>query len=108
MNHITTAELALWRRSGYEFTLLDVRRAEKRRIDADQIEGGAWLDPARWLDWKDTVSKERPAVVYCAHGHEISQAMTAALCALDVDARFLVGGIHAWRQAGLPVEKLKG
>jgi rhodanese-related sulfurtransferase len=45
----------------------------------------------------------RPVVVYCAHGHEISQGLTAALRAMDIDARHLLGGISAWKQAGHPV-----
>jgi rhodanese-related sulfurtransferase len=52
------------------------------------------------------VPKNRPAVVYCAYGHEISQGLVAALRALGVDARHLDGGIEAWRQAGQPVQPL--
>ena len=99
MNAITVPELALWQRGGFAFNLLDVRRAAKRASDADEIAGGQWRDPAAWLDWKDEVPKDRPAVVYCAHGHEISQGLTAALRALGVDARHLEGGIDAWRCA---------
>ncbi|MBX3606663.1 MAG: hypothetical protein KF788_15395 [Piscinibacter sp.] len=100
MNTIGVAELALWQRGGMDHTLLDVRRAGKRAAEGDEIPGGQWLDPAQWLDWKDGVAGDRPAVVYCAHGHEISQGLTAALCALGVDARHLAGGIEAWRAAG--------
>lgn len=101
MSHLSTAELALWQRSGFPHTLIDVRRAEKRRADGDQISGGQWLDPARWLDWKDRFeAAATPVVVYCAYGHEISQGLTAALRALGADARHLDGGIDAWRKAG--------
>ncbi len=106
MQTITCAELALWQRGGFAFTLLDTRRAAKRRDEADEIPGSRWLDPALWLDWKDGVPKDRPAVVYCAHGHEISQGLAAALRALGVDARHLDGGIEAWRQAGGELEPL--
>lgn len=100
MSEITVAELALWRRAGFAHTLLDVRRAEKRTAEGDEINGGAWLDPVRWLDWKDGVARDRPVVVYCAHGHEISQGLTAALRAMGLDARYLVDGIEGWRQSG--------
>lgn len=102
MSHITVPELALWQRGPMTFTLIDVRRAEKRAADGDQIAGGQWHDPARWLDWKDEISTGQPAVVYCAFGHEISQGLTAALRALGVDARHLDGGIAAWKAAGQP------
>jgi rhodanese-related sulfurtransferase len=106
MGTITVDELALWRRAGFAFKLLDVRRAQARAADGHDIEGGTWLDPAAWLDWKDQVQagtpRGMPVVVYCAHGHEISQGLSAALRAMDVDARHLVGGIAAWRAAGQP------
>ena len=101
MTMITVGELALWQRAGFVHTLLDVRRAEKRSAEGDQIDGTAWLDPARWLDWKDAVARDRPVVLYCAHGHEISQGLTAALRAMGMDARHLADGIEGWRQAGL-------
>jgi thiosulfate sulfurtransferase len=103
MAFITAAELALWQSGGFGFALLDVRRAQARAADGTDIAGAHWLDPALWLDWKDGVPRGRPVVVYCAHGHEISQGLTAALRAMDIDARHLAGGISAWKQAGHPV-----
>jgi rhodanese-related sulfurtransferase len=103
MSVITVAELALWQSAGFGFELLDVRRAQARAADGTDIAGGRWLDPAQWLDWKDAVPAGRPVVVYCAHGHEISQGLTAALRAMERDARHLEGGISAWKQAGQPV-----
>ncbi len=104
MSLITTAELALWQRSGFAHTLLDVRRAQARADDGSDIAGGIWRDPAQWLDWKNEVGMQCPVVVYCAHGHEISQGLTAALRAMGVDARHLEGGISAWKAAGQAVQ----
>lgn len=107
MSILTIAELALWQSTYFGFTLLDVRRAQKRRTEGDEIAGGRWLDPALWLDWKDEfAAAPQPVVVYCAHGHEISQGLTAALRAMGVDARHLNGGIEAWRGAGHAVAQL--
>ncbi len=107
MNHVTVAELALWRDAAFPFTLIDTRRAAKRRAEGDQIAGSRWLDPALWLDWKDQFEGARePVVVYCAHGHEISQGLTATLRALGADARSLEGGIEAWRAAGQAVTEV--
>jgi thiosulfate sulfurtransferase len=100
MSVLTVAELALWQRGGFDFALLDVRRAQARAADGSEIPGGRWLDPALWLDWKNDIDAGRPVVVYCAHGHEISQGLTAALRAMGVDARHLEGGISAWKAAG--------
>jgi thiosulfate sulfurtransferase len=104
MRPITPSELSLWQTSGFAHTLVDVRRAGKRKSEADNISGGQWLDPALWLDWKDRFANANtPVVLYCAMGHEISQGLAAALRALNADARHLQGGIDAWRQAGGPV-----
>ncbi len=107
MSQLSTAELALWQRGGFPHTLIDVRRAEKRRSEGDQIAGSQWFDPAHWLDWKDRFeAAPAPVVVYCAHGHEISQGLTAALRALGADARHLNGGIDAWRRSGRPLQAI--
>jgi rhodanese-related sulfurtransferase len=106
VNSISVAELAFWREGGFPHTLLDVRRQAKRAEEGVEIDQGAWLDPARWLDWKDTVPATQPAIIYCAHGHEISQGLAATLRAMGVDARSLEGGIEAWQLAGYPVTPL--
>jgi rhodanese-related sulfurtransferase len=107
MSHLSPAELALWQRSGFVHALIDVRRAAKRRSEGDQIAGSEWLDPAQWLDWKDRFEGAgAPVVVHCAHGHEISQGLAAALRALGADARHLSGGIEAWRRACHAVEAI--
>jgi thiosulfate sulfurtransferase len=106
MSHITAEELALWQAQGFAFELLDVRRAGVRAEQCAQIAGASWHDPAAWLDWKDTIGTQRPAVLYCAKGHEIGQGLTAALRALGVDARYLVGGMQGWLEQGRPTVPL--
>jgi rhodanese-related sulfurtransferase len=71
-----------------------------------QIAGAVWRDPALWLDWKDGVAHDRPIVVYCAQGHEISQGLTATLQAMGADASYLEGGIAAWLAQGQAVHPL--
>jgi rhodanese-related sulfurtransferase len=48
------------------------------------------------------LARERGLVVYCAHGHEVSQGVARALRDGGIDARYLEGGIAAWEEAGLP------
>jgi rhodanese-related sulfurtransferase len=106
MSHITSAELALWQAQGFDFELLDVRRAGVRAAQGAQIAGAHWHDPAAWLDWKDSIGTQRPAVLYCAKGHEIGQGLSAALRVLGVDARYLVGGMQGWLDEGRPTTPL--
>jgi thiosulfate sulfurtransferase len=45
-------------------------------------------------------------VLYCAHGQEISQALTKALQVLGARATFLEGGFAAWVASGGDTEPL--
>jgi rhodanese-related sulfurtransferase len=75
--------------------VVDVRRQERFYEAADLIAGALRCDPLRI----DTLKKRLPAaanvVVYCVHGHEVSQEAAKTL-----GARYLEGGIEAWRAAG--------
>jgi thiosulfate sulfurtransferase len=101
-------ELVQWRQTGVSHTLLDVRRDIKRAAEADELSSTIWRNPAHWLDWKDHIPTGAPVIVYCAYGHELSQAMTACLRALGHDARHLEGGIEEWRKAGQPTQAVAG
>jgi len=106
MQSISVPELALWRSAKFPHTLIDVRRKLKRKEDGVAIANGQWLDPALWLEWKDTVPATHPVIIYCAHGHELSQGLAATLRAMGIDARYLLGGIEAWRATGQSVESI--
>ena len=103
MKSISVADLALWRQQQHPFLLLDVRREQVVTASGVQIEGALWKNPALWLDWKDGIPNKTPVVVYCAHGHEISQGLTATLLAMGVEAVHLDGGISAWQDHVQPV-----
>jgi thiosulfate sulfurtransferase len=84
--------------------LLDVRREQARSGAGLEILGTTWRNPAHWLDWKDEWVQSPRVVLYCAHGQEISQGLTAALRAMGVNTSYLVGGFAAWQGAGRPVQ----
>lgn len=104
MHKLTQQTFSRWQESHTPMTLLDVRRAEKRATDANEIPGAVWKDPAHWLGWKDTIAKDVPAVLYCAHGQEISQALTTALRVLGVTAYYLEEGMAGYLKSG-PVHR---
>lgn len=111
MDRITICELDEWQRAGRSFTLLDVRRERVRTADGADIPGARWLRPEDLFTWKDEVPRDRPAVIVCAHGHELSQGAAATLRAMGLDARFLVDGFAAWRESGrpvVPIERTEG
>ncbi|WP_375739260.1 rhodanese-like domain-containing protein [Pseudomonas boanensis] len=106
MSRISICELAEWRAASRTFTLLDVRRANARQTDSAEIAGAQWRDPEAVFSWKDQIPRDRPAIVYCAHGREISQGIAATLEALGLDARYLIDGFAGWRDAGQPTQSL--
>jgi rhodanese-related sulfurtransferase len=82
--------------------IIDVRRSERWREAPDQIRGALRRDPARVEDWARTLPRAGRVVVYCVHGHEVSQGAARALIAHGIAAAFLEGGIETWKREGQP------
>jgi rhodanese-related sulfurtransferase len=74
---------------------IDVRRTERYLEAPDLIRGALRRDPARVEEWRKTLPGEAEVVVYCVHGHEVSQNAAKAL-----GGKFLEGGIEGWRASG--------
>jgi rhodanese-related sulfurtransferase len=106
MEKVTYTELEEWQRAQRSFTLLDVRRAKVRAADAADIADAEWRSPDGLFTWKDEIRRDRPVVVVCAHGHELSQGTAATLRAMGLDARYLVDGFAGWRDSGRPTVAL--
>jgi thiosulfate sulfurtransferase len=104
MQAISVAALSSYLTEFSRPVLIDVRRQGARKAAGVTVENAVWRDPALWLDWKDEVATMSGQVVFfCVHGHEVSQGITAALCAMGKDAKYLEGGFAEWQQAGLLV-----
>ena len=84
--------------------VIDVRRAEDYAASDDMVEGAAWRDPARLADWSHQLDAKQPVLVYCLKGLDIGRSAALALRARGFDARYLIGGVNAWRSAGLPLQ----
>jgi len=84
-------------------TLIDVRRQDAFARDPVVIPGALRRLPEALAEWVADVEPWRPVVVYCVHGHDVSQNAAAALRDRGIGARHLDGGIEGWRALGLPV-----
>jgi rhodanese-related sulfurtransferase len=82
--------------------IVDVRRQPAFAADDGQIAGSIRREPESVAAWRGSLPPDRSIVVYCVHGHEVSQSVAASLNEAGRDARYLVGGIAAWREAQLP------
>jgi rhodanese-related sulfurtransferase len=81
--------------SGQPPLVIDVRKSPTFLGAPDLIRGALRRDPQRVAEWSKTLPGEADVVVYCVHGHEVSQGAAKAL-----GARYLEGGIEAWRASG--------
>jgi rhodanese-related sulfurtransferase len=81
--------------------VIDVRKAAAFRAAADMISGALRRDPAAVDQWAKTLPRASTVVVYCVHGHEVSQTAARALSAAGIPAWYLEGGIEeGWRGTG--------
>jgi rhodanese-related sulfurtransferase len=92
---ISAADLKQSLGSGAAPLLIDVRRNERFRESPYLMKGALRRDPAQVDEWKKTLPSGASVVVYCVHGHEVSQNVAKA-----IGARFLEGGIEHWREDG--------
>ncbi len=75
--------------------VVDVRKEPTYLGAPDLIRGALRRDPAGVNQWKPTLPAAASVVVYCVHGHEVSQSVAKAL-----GAKYLEGGIESWRESG--------
>ena len=78
--------------------LVDVRRAEAFGADDAVIIGAMHRPPESVSDWRADLPKNREVVVYCVHGHEVSQGVAKALQDAGIKAAYLEGGIAGWKE----------
>ena len=91
---ITAAELKQSLRTSTPPLVIDVRRNARFLESPYFIKGALRRDPERLEEWKRALPNA-DIVVYCVHGHEVSQNAAKAL-----GARYLAGGIEHWREEG--------
>jgi superoxide dismutase, Fe-Mn family len=84
--------------------LVDVRRSAIFEQSEALIPGAQWRDPGDVGTWAAQLPGDRNVVVYCVHGHEVSRATAMSLRAAGISARYLRGGIDAWKAAGRPLQ----
>ena len=95
---ISFAELQSAFRSAHPPLLIDVRRQPAFSKATEMIQGALRREPEAVGQWAKTLPRGSTAVVYCVHGHEVSQGVAQALGELGIQARYLEGGIEeGWK-----------
>ncbi len=83
--------------------IIDVRRDTAFQQATSRIPTAHWrshLSPETWLG---AFGPGRSFVVYCVHGHNVSQIAAAKLRALGAEVAVLEGGIEAYATLGEPL-----
>ena len=81
--------------------VIDVRKEPAFNAATDMIAGALRREPDSVTSWAKELPKASAVVVYCVHGHEVSQGVAQALRAAGISAHYLADGIEeGWKQAG--------
>jgi len=97
------AELAAQLRSSDAPLVIDVRKNDAFAASTYMLPGALRRDPMQVESWTATLPIASSVLLYCVHGHEVSQNAMTALRQRGIDAHFLQGGIEAWREQSLPL-----
>jgi rhodanese-related sulfurtransferase len=84
--------------------VIDVRRRPAFQEADSMISGALRREPEEADAWAKSLPKAGAVVVYCVHGHQVSQGAAAALAQRGIAARYLEGGIEHWKAEAAPVD----
>lgn len=82
--------------------VIDVRRKSDFDSDAQKIPGATWKDPEQVAQWSSELPKDKDIVIYCVRGGSVSNSVVDHLQGKSLKARFIEGGIEAWKKEGGP------
>jgi membrane protein DedA with SNARE-associated domain/rhodanese-related sulfurtransferase len=108
---VQVEELARKLESGQkaEILLLDVRSHGYYDSGAQRIKGSIRLEPNNFAEEIQHLSKNKEIYVYCTCARDATSARVAyMLREQGFNAFVIVGGLGAWRKAGLPLEGVPG
>ncbi len=83
--------------------VIDVRRTPAYAEAAAMIQGALRRDPQAIAAWANELPATARVVVYCVHGHQVSQGAAQTLRERGLCAQFLDHGIEGWREHGGPM-----
>lgn len=80
--------------------VFDVRREADYTASDEIIPGAMWKNPDKIDAWIGAVPRTLDVVVYCVRGGAVSNNVVDRLQAAGVKARFIEGGLEAYKAAG--------
>ena len=80
--------------------LIDVRRHSAFKSAGQRIAGAVWRNHMKTSEWYSEFADGHQIVVYCTHGHNVSEIAAAKLAGLGANVAMLEGGIEGYGKAG--------
>ena len=80
--------------------VFDVRREADYAASNEIIPGAMWKNPDKIDAWIGALPLTLDVVIYCVRGGSVSNSVVDRLQAAGVKARFIEGGIEAYKAAG--------
>jgi rhodanese-related sulfurtransferase len=106
MNGISASDLRQQLSGGTPPIVIDVRRRAAFTASEEMVSGALRRDPEKLGTWARTLPAASRVVVYCVHGHEVSQKAAGGLQQLGLNASYLEGGIEeGWKALAAPLDR---
>lgn len=99
----SAAELAAQLLSNSAPLIIDVRKNLAYQESDCILPNSLRRDPLKITEWLADILFTGSVLVYCVHGHEVSQGAMTTLRQHGINATYLLGGIENWRSAGFPM-----
>ena len=80
--------------------VFDVRREADYAASTELIPGAMWKNPEKIDAWIGALPLTQDVVIYCVRGGAVSNSVVDQLQAAGVKARYIEGGLEAYRAAG--------
>ena len=80
--------------------IFDIRREADFAASSEIIPGAMWKNPEKIDIWVGTLTRTLDVVVYCVRGGGVSNSVVDRLHAEGIKARYIEGGIEAWKASG--------
>lgn len=80
--------------------LIDVRRKADLDADSSKLPNAIWHHPEQIEIWSAQLPRDKEVVLYCVRGGSVSNSVLDNLRGKGINARFIEGGIVAWKEAG--------